>query len=134
MHPVEAEYLQCPVCSHMTPAPAAPGDANNKHKSMNIYRTVSELELQLHTEKGLKMIYLAERDAALRVLAELNHRVHTSYDFNADPDSITQLVGAVLNGSERIHDVWPVGAAEWKCAWPTEKEANAKLTDAGEQL
>jgi len=25
VHPVEAEYLQCPVCQHMTPAPAAPG-------------------------------------------------------------------------------------------------------------
>ena len=26
VHPVEAEYLECPVCKHMTPAPASPVD------------------------------------------------------------------------------------------------------------
>lgn len=77
--------------------------------------TTTELNLELQTQKGLKQIYLVERNIARRVLAELNHRVHTGYDFNSDPDNITRLVGAILNGAERIHDVWPADSAAWKC-------------------
>lgn len=35
---------------------------------------------------------------ALFALKELNNRVHSGYDFNADPDKITLLVGEVLQG------------------------------------
>lgn len=40
---------------------------------------------------------LAQERAALRdTLRELNHRVHSGYDFNADPDGMTLRVGAAL--------------------------------------
>jgi len=66
-------------------------------------------------EAGLAKIYRAERDTALRVLAELNHRVHSGYDWNADPDYVTLLVGAALN-LERLPDRWAAGAGVWRCA------------------
>lgn len=72
-----------------------------------------ELQLKYHTEKGLKKLYLAERDGLRRVLAELSARVHNGYDFNADPDSITALVGAVLRG-ERFPDEWSPDSPRWK--------------------
>lgn len=34
----------------------------------------------------------------LKTLHRLNHRVHSGYDFNADPDGMTLEVGAVLDG------------------------------------
>lgn len=34
----------------------------------------------------------------LKMLHRLNHRVHSGYNFNADPDCITQEVGDVLTG------------------------------------
>lgn len=37
----------------------------------------------------------------LRALKMLNDRVHSGYDFNADPDRITLIVGAALNGEPR---------------------------------
>lgn len=77
-------------------------------------------------EKGLVRIYDAERDAALKVLAELNFRVHSGYDFNADPDSITALVGAAL-GRERFPAGWAAGAGAWRGASVKSKEANAEL-------
>ena len=80
--------------------------------------TTEELTINYHTEKGLKAIYQAERDTARRVLHELWLRVNTGYDFNADPDSVSLVIGAVLNGTERVHDVWPEGAAVWRCGPP----------------
>jgi len=35
--------------------------------------------------------------AIVRTLQRLNNRVHTAYDFNADPDRITLEVGEALN-------------------------------------
>lgn len=40
----------------------------------------------------------------LRTLARLNHRVHSGYDFNADPDSMTLEVGDLLAGKDAILD------------------------------
>lgn len=37
----------------------------------------------------------------LFALRALSHRVHTGYDFNADPDKITLLVGAAIRGEPR---------------------------------
>ena len=34
----------------------------------------------------------------LKTLHRLNHRVHSGYDFNADPDHMTLEVGEVLKG------------------------------------
>lgn len=42
-----------------------------------------------------------ERDAALNALRDLDHRVHSGYDFNADPDQITLLVGKILGESRQ---------------------------------
>lgn len=36
----------------------------------------------------------------LKTLARLNQRVHTNYDFNADPDRMTLEVGEALKGYE----------------------------------
>ena len=36
--------------------------------------------------------------SVLNTLHRLNHRVHTNYDFNSDPDRITLEVGDVLKG------------------------------------
>lgn len=41
-----------------------------------------------------------ERDR-LHALKELDARVHSNYDFNADPDDITLLVGAAIRGEPR---------------------------------
>jgi len=41
-----------------------------------------------------------ERDR-LHALKELDQRVHSGYDFNADPDDITLLVGAAIRGEPR---------------------------------
>lgn len=40
----------------------------------------------------------------LRTLARLNHRVHTNYDFNADPDAMTREIGELLVGKGAILD------------------------------
>lgn len=37
----------------------------------------------------------------LHALKELNARVHSNYDFNADPDEISLLVGAAIAGQPR---------------------------------
>jgi hypothetical protein len=37
----------------------------------------------------------------LNALKMLSDRVHSNYDFNADPDRITLIVGAALNGEPR---------------------------------
>ena len=41
-----------------------------------------------------------ERDR-LHALKELDKRVHSGYDFNADPDKMTLLVGAAIRGEPR---------------------------------
>lgn len=44
---------------------------------------------------------IAEDRAKLRdTLRELNHRVHSGYDFNADPDNMTLRVGEVLSAPQ----------------------------------
>lgn len=40
----------------------------------------------------------------LRTLARLNERVHSGYDFNADPDSMTLEVGNLIAGKDDILD------------------------------
>jgi len=40
----------------------------------------------------------------LRTLARLNERVHSGYDFNADPDGMTLEVGDLLSGKDAILD------------------------------
>lgn len=40
----------------------------------------------------------------LRTLERLNHRVHSGYDFNADPDGMTLEVGDLLAGKDAILD------------------------------
>lgn len=129
------------------------GDSNQQTKPMNntsIKSLLNEIEskwereLDAHAatlkekneehegwmiEKGLVKIYAAERDAALKVLAELNLRVNSGYDFNADPDSITLLVGCALRG-ERFPEGWAAGAGVWKCAPPAEKQMNRVINES----
>lgn len=40
----------------------------------------------------------------LRTLERLNNRVHSGYDFNADPDGMTLEVGDLLAGKDAILD------------------------------
>jgi len=40
----------------------------------------------------------------LRTLERLNHRVHSGYDFNADPDGMTLEVGDLIAGKDAVLD------------------------------
>lgn len=61
-------------------------------------KTPYEIELETKLMKAWSDTVLADfrRKEALAALVALNQRVHSGYDFNADPDKITLLVGNVL--------------------------------------
>ncbi len=42
----------------------------------------------------------ATLDQVRHALSELNQRVHSGYDFNAEPDGITKLVGEALSAAQ----------------------------------
>lgn len=73
----------------------------------------------------------ASPNIAKEVLAELNLRVHSGYDFNADPDSVTLAVGCVLRG-EPLPVGWAAGAGVWRCAPPAEKETTDPRSETAE--
>ena len=61
-------------------------------------KTKYEIELESKLFKAWDETVLAgfRRKEALEALIALNNRVHSGYDFNADPDKITLMVGSVL--------------------------------------
>ena len=61
-------------------------------------KTKYEIELEGKLMRAWADTVLADfrRKEALEALTKLNKRVHSGYDFNADPDNITRLVGNVL--------------------------------------
>ena len=91
------------------------GRIKNKIWELEGYRLSSELAAQHFTLKngsivtGERAVELYEDEArrlrvacdaratVLHALEQLNQRVHSNYDFNADPDEITALVGRALS-------------------------------------
>lgn len=74
------------------------------HRSMGITLMDAKwLDPECHA--GCNSLVLKHRIEALtHALTELSNRVHSGYDFNADPDSITLLVSSALeaqNGNGR---------------------------------
>jgi hypothetical protein len=67
--------------------------------------------LFMHSAHGIRR--------ALRTLERLNNRVHSGYDFNADPDRMTLEVGEVLKGYVAPSNNRDVGRAEIA---PTQKD------------
>lgn len=64
----------------------------------NMAKTKYEIELETKLFKAWADTVYADfrRKEALEALIALNSRVHSGYDFNADPDKITLMVGNVL--------------------------------------
>lgn len=61
----------------------------------------------------------------LFALKALDHRVHTGYDFNADPDKMTLLVGAAIAGKPR--PLSDADQARIDAAWERHKAAGQPL-------
>ena len=61
-------------------------------------KTKYEIELETKLFKAWSETVLADfrRKEALAALEALNLRIHNGYDFNADPDNITLMVGKVF--------------------------------------
>ena len=74
-------------------------DETNKKFPSKIYAD-DDLVCGDHPDDHCRVRYVRAdlADAVLGALVELNNRVHTNYDFNADPDKITMLVGNALTG------------------------------------
>lgn len=62
VHPVVAEYLQCPVCHHMTPAPyAEPNQMNIERHPIykDIYDLCREIETLPASDHATKLVVMA---------------------------------------------------------------------------
>lgn len=69
-------------------------------------KTKYEIELETKLFKAWAETVYADfrRKEALEALIALNNRVHSGYDFNADPDKITLMVGNVLADQQASND------------------------------
>lgn len=64
----------------------------------NMNKTPYEIELEKNLFKAWADTVLADfrRKEAFNALVELNNKVHSGYDFNADPDAMTKRVGGII--------------------------------------
>lgn len=60
-----------------------------------------ELEVKLMKAWAETVVEKLRADEAVNALSELNTRVHSGYNFNADPDKISRKVGSVLVDATR---------------------------------
>lgn len=62
----------------------------------------------------------------LKTLHRLNHRVHSGYDFNADPDGMTLEVGAVLDGYTPPNSGMNDGQSQYPIGETPDKAGNSQ--------